>query len=121
MAKIKTEIQYHAACKRIEELLEVVGNNTPSDNKEYIELDLISELVADYEKEHIPVAPPSLVEVMKLRMYEMGLTQTKLSQLLGVSPSRVSEYISGKSEPTLKTAREISKKLNIDANIVLGC
>ncbi|MEZ3589778.1 MAG: transcriptional regulator [Muribaculaceae bacterium] len=29
-------------------------------------------------------------------------------------------YISGKSEPTLKVAREMSRKLNIDANIVLG-
>lgn len=57
---------------------------------------------------------------IKLRMYEMGLTQTKLSELLNVSPSRVSEYLLGKCEPTLKVAREISRKLNIDANIVLG-
>ncbi|MBR1774937.1 MAG: helix-turn-helix transcriptional regulator [Bacteroidales bacterium] len=41
-------------------------------------------------------------------------------QLLGVSPSRVSEYLSGKSEPTLKIGREMSKKLNIDADVVLG-
>ena len=53
-------------------------------------------------------------------MYEMNLTQNKLSQLLNVSPSRISEYLSGKSEPTLKIAREISKKLNIDPDIVLG-
>jgi len=33
---------------------------------------------------------------------------------LGVSPSRVSEYLSGKSEPTLKVARDLNKKLNID-------
>jgi HTH-type transcriptional regulator/antitoxin HigA len=32
----------------------------------------------------------------------------------------VSEYLSGKSEPTLKIGREISRKLHIDANIVLG-
>jgi len=50
----------------------------------------------------------------------MKLNQIKLSEILGVSPSRVSEYLTGKSEPTLKVAREISKKLNIDSNIVLG-
>ncbi|MCA1759983.1 MAG: helix-turn-helix domain-containing protein, partial [Bacteroidales bacterium] len=38
----------------------------------------------------------------------------------GVSPSRVSEYLSGKSEPPLKVARAISKKLNISPGIVLG-
>jgi len=53
-------------------------------------------------------------------MFEMGLTQAKLSELLGVSPSRVSEYLNGKSEPPLKVARTISKKLNIDASVVLG-
>ena len=83
-------------------------------------MDLISDLVADYEEEHFPVEAPSLVEVLKLRMYEMGLSQTKLSELLNVSPSRVSEYLSGKCEPTLKVAREMSRKLSIDANIILG-
>jgi len=120
MAKIKTEKQYQGACERIEELLKVVGNETLSDNKDYIELDLLSDLVADYEEEYHPITSPTLVEIIKLRMYEMNLTQLKLSELLGISPSRVSEYLSGKSEPTLKVARELSKKLNIDANIVLG-
>ena len=62
----------------------------------------------------------SLVDAIKLRMYEMGLNQAKLSELLGVSPSRVSDYLTGRSEPTLKVARDISRKLNIDASIVLG-
>jgi HTH-type transcriptional regulator/antitoxin HigA len=53
-------------------------------------------------------------------MYERGLNQKRLSELLGVSTSRVSEYLTGKTEPTLKTARDISKKLDIDPTIVLG-
>lgn len=52
--------------------------------------------------------------------YEMGLNQKALAKLIGVSSSRLSDYISGKCEPTLKVARTISQKLNIDANIVLG-
>ena len=43
-----------------------------------------------------------------------------MSELLGVSPSRVSDYLTGRSEPTLEVARDISRKLNIDASIVLG-
>lgn len=120
MAKIKTEEQYKAACARIEELLQVVGNDTPMNDKNLIELDLISDLVADYEDIHYPVKAPSLVDVIKLRMYEMGINQVKLSEILGVSPSRISEFLTGRSEPTLKVAREISRKLNIDADIVLG-
>lgn len=120
MAKIVTEIAYKATMERIEELLPLVDDNTPLDDKNLIELELLSNLVADYDDEHYPIQKPSLMEVIKLRMYEMRLNQNKLSELLNVSPSRISEYLSGKSEPTLKVAREISKKLNIDPDIVLG-
>ena len=120
MAKITSEIAYKATMERIEELLPLVDDSTPMDDRNLIELELLSNLVADYEEEHYPVKAPTLLEVIKLRMYEMNLTQNKLSQLLNVSPSRISEYLSGKSEPTLKIAREISKKLNIDSDIVLG-
>lgn len=53
MARIKTEKQYKVVCARIEELLKVVSNDTPTDDKNFLELDLISDLVADYEKEHL--------------------------------------------------------------------
>jgi plasmid maintenance system antidote protein VapI len=59
-------------------------------------------------------------DVLKLRIYEMGLNQKKLSELLGVSPSRISDYLSGRCEPTLNIARKMSQQLNIDANIILG-
>ena len=98
MVQIKNEKQYKAACDRINELLKVVGNDTPADDKNMLELDLISDLVADYEEEHYPVAAPTLVETIKLRMYEMGLTQTKLAEMLGLSTARMSEIITGKGE-----------------------
>lgn len=120
MAKIENETAYKAAMERVEELLPLVDDNTPLSDKNLIELDLLSDLIEEYEDVHYPIKNPSLVDVIKLRMYEMGLTQSKLSELLGVSPSRISDYFAGRSEPTLKVAREISRKLNIDANIVLG-
>ncbi|MEW4924157.1 helix-turn-helix domain-containing protein [Algibacter sp. 2305UL17-15] len=120
MRVIKTEKEYEAVYSRVEELLKVVTNKTPNDSKDFIELDVLSDLVADYEEANFPVTAPNLIDVIKLRMYELGLNQKRLSELLGVSTSRVSEYLTGKSEPTLKVAREISKKLGIDASIVLG-
>ena len=120
MVRIQNETTYKAAMERIEELLPLTDDNVPLTDKNLIELDLLSKLVSEYEDEHYPIKTPSLVDVMKLRMYEMGLSQAKLSELLGVSPSRISDYFTGRSEPTLKVAREISKKLNIDANIVFG-
>jgi HTH-type transcriptional regulator/antitoxin HigA len=117
---IKNEIQYNAACVRIEELLQIVGNETPIDDKNFIELDLLSDLLADYEEINYPIKTPTLSEIIKLRMYEMGINQNKLSELLEVSPSRISEYLTGKSEPTLSVARTICQKLQISASLVLG-
>jgi HTH-type transcriptional regulator/antitoxin HigA len=117
---ITSEKQYNAVCARIDELFRVVSNNTPADSKDFIELDLLSDWVAGYEEATSPVKAPKLVEVIKLRMCEMGINQTKLSEMLGISPSRVSEYLTEKCEPTLPIARTICQKLNISASIALG-
>jgi len=117
---IKTEKEYNAIIERIEELLSFSDNIENQEAKGYLELNLLSDLVADYEERNFAIQPPPLSEIIKLRMIERGLNQKNLSELLGVSTSRISEYLNGKSEPTLKIAREISRKLDIDASIVLG-
>ena len=61
MAQIKTEKEYEAAMKRIDELLPLTwGDNVPEDSPENIELSLLSDLVAEYEDVHYPIAVPSL-------------------------------------------------------------
>lgn len=120
MTKIENQTQYDWAVKRVEQLLPLVKDDTPLNDPNSIELELLSNLVADYSEEHFALGNPTLIDVLKLRMYEMGLNQKSLAKLVGISPSRLSDYISGKCEPTLKVAREISRKLDIDANIVLG-
>ncbi|SIT12682.1 helix-turn-helix domain-containing protein [Belliella pelovolcani] len=117
---IKSEKEYQAILNRVEELLSNPDNIENSDSKSYIELNLLSDLVADYEEKYFPIPNPTLSEAIRLRMQERGLTQKSLSEYLGVSTSRISEYLNGKSEPTLKIAREISRKLDIEASIVLG-
>ncbi|MDO5665098.1 MAG: helix-turn-helix domain-containing protein [Bacteroidia bacterium] len=120
MAQIKNEKQYRMTLKRIDELLLVTDDDTPLDDKNIVELELLSDLVEEYEDVHYPIGTPTLTDVIKLRMYEMNLTQAKLSEMLGVSPSRVSDYLTGKCEPTMKVARIISQKLDISSDIVLG-
>jgi HTH-type transcriptional regulator/antitoxin HigA len=53
--KLKNETEYRATLQRIEELLKLVGNDTPIDDPNLIELDEISDLVADYEDEYYPI------------------------------------------------------------------
>ncbi len=97
-----------------------INDNTSQTDKNYIELDFLTDLVVAYEKEHFPIGKPSLTDVLKSRMHEMNLTQKILAEILGISAPRVSEYLTGKSEPTLQVARKMHKKLNIDSDIILG-
>jgi len=119
MATIKTETEYNAICERIEELLKVTSNDTPANDKNNIELDLLSEMATVYEEEFYPVKPPTLPEILKLRMGERNLDQKSIAKILGVSAPRISEYMKGKN-PTFKIAREMYLKLDIDPHIVLG-
>ena len=118
--KIENEVQYNWAMGRIDELLTKVNDETPDDDPRSIELYLLSSLVQDYEDEHYPIGTPSLIDTLKLRMYEMGLSQAALAKKIGVSPSRVCDFLSGKCEPTMKIGRRISKELDIDPSIILG-
>ena len=117
---IKNEIQYMAACSRIEELLKVVNNDTPTDDKQYLELDMISDLVADYEEKYFPVQPIEPSELIKQAIEEKNMTQKQLAEELNISTSRVSDYINGRSMPTLKMAGKICRILGISSDLMLG-
>ena len=118
MTTIENKEQYNWAVKRVESLLPLVDDNTPKNNPNSIELELLSNMVADYSDHVYAIGEPKLADVIKLRMEEMGLSLTNVAKLIGVSPSRMQTYIAGTKEPTLKIGRQISKLLGIDANIV---
>ncbi len=75
MTKIENETQYKWAVSRVEELLPLVDDTTPLNDSKCIELELLSNLVADYSEEHFSLKEPSLIDVLELRMYETNLNQ----------------------------------------------
>ncbi len=120
MTRIANKEQYDWAVARVEELLPLVDDNTPRTDPNSIELELLSNLVADYSEDNFSIGKPLLGDVIKLRMAELGITQSKLAEIMGLSPSRISDYITGKSEPTLKVARDLALKLDIAPAVMLG-
>ncbi len=119
MKAIETEAQYREALKKIDELMVKVGDNHSYDNPEFVMMDRLSDMVADYEDKHYIIELPSLIDVIKLKMYEMGLKQDDLATLLEVPKSRISEYLRGKRDITLEVARKLHNKLQIDGDIIL--
>lgn len=61
MAKITKE-QYEFALARIEELLPMVNDSTPANGRTAVELTMMSDVVIDYEREHYPIAKPTVAQ-----------------------------------------------------------
>ena len=120
MSKITKE-QYEFALEKIEELLPLVDDNTPANDRNAIELTMMSNVVIDYEKEHFPISKPTVAQLIELSLEEKQMSQKQLAIEIGVSPSRISDYISGRAEPTLKIARLLCTTLGITPAAMLGC
>ncbi|MGV8135467.1 MAG: type II toxin-antitoxin system HigA family antitoxin [Mangrovibacterium sp.] len=114
-----TRAKYEFALARVEELLPLVDDNTPANDKKSLELSVMSDIVIAYEKVHFPIEKPTIAELIELSLQEKGMTQRELANSIGVSPSRVNDYIAGRSEPTLKIARLLCMALNIPASDML--
>lgn len=112
--------QYEYALERIEELLPLVADDTPGDDRNAIELTIFSDVVENYEKAHYPIAKPTVGELIRHSIEEKGITQKELARELGVSPSRVSDYINGRAEPSLRIARALCLILGIAPAAILG-
>ena len=85
------------------------------------ELAIMSDVVAAYEEEHYPLESLTLGELISYALKEQGKSQAELARELGVSPSRVSDFVNDKSEPSLSLAGRICQVLGLSAELVLGC
>lgn len=120
MAHIKNEEQYKAMMARIDQLFFETDENTPAEDPRLLELDLLSSLVEEYEKEHFPFETPSLSKTLNERLADNNWTQKEMAGLLGMTAARLNAILSGKANPTYEQARTISQRLDIDPAIVLA-
>ena len=55
MAKIKNEAEYLAALKRVEQVEELVDDDDPMMDDNAMELDVLVDLIEEYEDAHYPI------------------------------------------------------------------
>ena len=91
-----------------------------TNDRNAVELTLMSDTVIEYEKEHYPIGKPTVAQLIELSLDDKNMSQKQLAQEIGVSPSRISDYISGRAEPTLKIARLLCQVLGITPAAMMG-
>ena len=90
---------------------------------EHDELKVLSSLVADYEDNILKIypltAPTPLVISIEQEMHKRRLKQRDLALLLGISESRISNVLRGKSRIGITLAKRMHDRLGIDGNLIL--
>lgn len=112
--------EYKQQTKQMEKLLKLLTIDGKLNKKDQTELDEISDNIADYEEQKHPFEVESLVEMIELRMYQRKLKQKDIAEILGTTPSRISEILSGKRGITIELAKGLYQKLNISPELLLS-
>jgi HTH-type transcriptional regulator/antitoxin HigA len=110
---IKTEADYRAALKKLEEIFDAKPGTPESDK-----LEILGLMVDDYENKHYPIEAPDPIEAIKIRMEEMHLKQVDLIPEIG-GKSRVSEILNRKRRLTVDMIRKLAARLNLSAGLLI--
>ena len=65
-----TKSQYEYALERVEELLPLVNDNTPPNDRKALELSVVADIVIEYEKAYFPIGKPTVSELIELSSEE---------------------------------------------------
>ena len=106
---LKTEADYCAALREIEQLFDAAPNN---------QLDVLTTLVEAYEAEHEPIPEPDPIEALKYYMESRGLTVRDLEPLLGNS-HKILDVLERKRPLSLLMIRRLHDRLGMSADILI--
>lgn len=110
---IRNEREYNAAIKRLNELLDEIGNNEK--HPLYGLLDTLGTLIQVYEEKHYPIPEATGAEVLRFLMDEHGLTQSDLPEV--GSQGVVSEILSNKRELNVRQIRLLAQRFKVSAAV----
>ena len=114
-----SEKEYEWASKRIDEIMKVYSNAMPADSDLSVELDLMTDIVYQYEEEHYPMGQLSVADLIKKSLDENNMTLSQLAEKISVDNKKVGDYVAGRAEPSLRVASKLCKVLNIKADAML--
>lgn len=110
---IKTEAAYQKTIKRTMAIFQAEEGTTEAD-----ELSLLLLLIKDYEEKHFHLPEVNPLEVIKLKMTELGIKAKDLEPIIGTK-GHVSSILSGRREITLKMAQRLKDYFHLPAEIFL--
>ena len=112
---IRNEREYNSAVKRLNELLDEIGDNEK--HPLYSLLDTLGTLIHVYEEEHYPIPDATGAEVLRFLMDEHGLAQSDLPEV--GSQGVVSEILNNKRELNVRQIRFLAQRFKVSSAVFL--
>ena len=110
---IKTETDYQAALKEIEQLTDAKPN-TATGNR----LEVLVTLVEHYEESRYPIPAPDPIEAIRYYMESRGLTRKDLEPYIG-DRARVQAVLARKRPLSIAMIRKLNSGLGISADVLI--
>src|SRR5690242_1364837 len=110
---IRNEREYNGAVKRLNELLDEIGDNEK--HPLYGLLDTLGTIIQVYEEEHYPIPEATGTQVLRFLMDEHGLSQSDLPEV--GSQGVVSEILNGRRELNLRQVRALAEKFKVSSAV----
>jgi HTH-type transcriptional regulator/antitoxin HigA len=109
IAPIRDEAHYRRMVAMLESLLAQANGDESHAAMELV--DIVGDLIEDFETEHHPLPEVSGVQALKFLMEQHGLKQNDLSEV--GSQGVVSEILAGKRELNIRQVRALSERFGV--------
>ena len=110
---IRTKADYERALAEVERLWGA-KSGTPKGDR----MDVLVTLIDAYEAQHYPMDPPDLIEAIRFRMEQQGLSRKDIEPLIG-SRARVAEVMNRKRSLSIDMIRRLHDVLGISAEVLI--
>ncbi|ANH81744.1 hypothetical protein A8C56_12815 [Niabella ginsenosidivorans] len=117
--KIKSNKEYKETLHKVYKLMNKGEKKLTAAEKERLEQ---MAKAAEYYEDHvlkIMPLPVTVVSVVQEKIEELDIPQVKLSKMLNIGTSKLSQILNGKRKPDVPFLKAVHEKLNIDGNLLL--
>lgn len=110
---IRTKKEYRAALAEVERLWDAPAKSPAAD-----QLDVLTLLIEQYEREHFPIADPDPIDFLVHVMEARALTRKDLEPYIGPR-GRVSDILNRTRPLTLEMIRRLADGLKLPAEVLI--
>lgn len=110
---IRSDRELNAAVKMVDSLLD--RKALAPEEEDYLEV--LGDLIEQYESEAHPIAPVSDVKILRHLIEAKGVSQTAVSKATGIADSTISEVLGGKRSLNRNHIGKLARYFNVSPDL----